>query len=376
MCNLLNKGLISFIVLSGLVLQVSAQDTTIVSIHVLTGLQFSLPRFKVNPGAKVKIVFSNTDDMDHNLVITQPDAREDVVNAALQLGDKGPEMNYIPKSSKVMWAIPVTAPEQTKVLDITAPEKGGIYPYVCTYPGHGYIMYGAMYVTTNANLPDIRNDTHIPPGRRQAEPVAANKPVQNMHQDHHEMNKPLHPYTPLAPYLYRVFINGASPAAIAVSLPRDLSYCWDAGTCRLRFAWKGGFLDNSDLWKGKGDALANVVGSIFFKDTTAYPLRVKYADAIPKVDYKGYRLINRYPEFHYTLNGLDVYELIAPKMDGSGLVRTFKIPKVHQAVWFVSGSEQEVIYHSSVGEWENGKLKLTAKQAREFTIVMIIPKKK
>ena len=182
--------------------------------------------------------------------------------------------------------------------------------------------------------------------------------------------KPLHPYKLVSPYLYRVFIEGASPAAIAVSLPGNLSYCWDASACKLRFAWSGGFLDNSELWKGKGDVLAKVVGALFFRDKTEFPLSIGNHDGIQVVDYKGYSLINRYPEFHYTLNGIDVYELIMPNNDGTGLIRKFRIPDGTKTVWFNTNATDGVSYISSVGKWKNGKLKLISKQALDFSITM------
>jgi putative heme-binding domain-containing protein len=37
-------------------------------------------------------------------------------------------------------------PRQSQRLAITAPSKPGVYPYVCTYPGHWRRMYGALYV--------------------------------------------------------------------------------------------------------------------------------------------------------------------------------------------------------------------------------------
>ena len=46
---------------------------------------------------------------------------------------------------------------------------------------------------------------------------------------------------------------GAGPAAIAVSLPNDLSYCWDAGSCRLRYAWQGEFLDPDGYFNKKAE---------------------------------------------------------------------------------------------------------------------------
>src|SRR6476469_11229911 len=103
-------------------------------------------------------------------------------------------------------------------------------------------MYGVMYVTPDSTLPDIRNDLDIPESRRQDDSVKERKEAQTQ-----AVPNP-HPYALIPPYLYHVFIEGASPAAIAVHLPNDLSYCWDAGTCRLSFACKGDFLDMSPLW--------------------------------------------------------------------------------------------------------------------------------
>lgn len=339
-------------------------------IKVETGLQFDVVRFNVKPGQGVKIILENTDDMDHNLVITRPGAREEVVMAALNLGEKGPAVNYIPKSAKVLWSIPVTAPHQGKSITFTAPAESGVYPYVCTYPGHGFVMYGAMYVNTTGKMPELEKDVNIPPARR-GEPMSEGEKHDDMHAGHHmpAVPKPLHPYTPVAPYLYRVFIDGASPAAIAVSLPAKLSYCWDAGTCRLRFAWKGGFLDNSDLWKGKGDALARVVGKVFFRDS-GFPFRLDETSRPAVTDYKGYQLLNRYPEFHYTVNGISIYELVKPAADGKGLSRTFRIPAAGKSMWFLTGQDEGITYTTSAGVWQDGKLKLTALQARKFTITM------
>lgn len=341
-----------------------ADSVITIAIKAVAGMQFDLARFQVPPGARVKLVLANTDDMSHNLLITAPGARLEVVNAALQLEEKGPASHYIPRSAQVLWAIPVVSPGQSKSITFTAPAKPGVYPYVCTYPGHGFVMYGAMYVGAAESLPALARDENIPPARRSADTPALHGPVASAPPR-------LHPYEPVAPYLYRVFMDDASPAAIAVRLPEDLSYCWDAAACRLRYAWKGGFVDLSAPWKGHADAVAKVVGTIFFRDNTAYPLRPGKAAALPQVAYKGYRLVNRYPEFHYTINGMDVYELIQARADGNGLVRTFRIPGNRQPLWFDTYANDEAVkYQASAGKWEKGKLKLSAKEARNFSITM------
>ncbi|WP_316812718.1 plastocyanin/azurin family copper-binding protein [Pedobacter heparinus] len=362
--------LLLFLLQAGHLLAQSNDPAIKVALKVIPGLQFDVVRFTVKPGAAVKLDFTNTDDMSHNFLITKPGTRLDVVNAAMQLEEKGPAMNYIPKSSNILWAIPILTPDQTKSLSFKAPLQPGAYPYVCTFPGHGFIMYGVMYVNADGKMPDLKSDPNIPPSRQEDKQMAMGKTdMQHMH--HNEKPAADHPYALISPYLYRIFMDDAGPAAIAVSLPQNLSYCWDAGVCRLRYAWKGGFLDNAAIWKGHADAAAKIIGTVFYRDKTTYPLRIGNPDEIPVAEYKGYRLIDRYPEFHYTLNGIDVYELILPKQDGKGLICKFRIPNAKQEIWFAAGTNDEAAtYEVSAGSWEREKLRLSPAQAREFSITI------
>lgn len=358
--------------------QPAAGQVTAIELKVLPGLQYDVVRFTVKPGAAVKLSFTNTDDMSHNLLITKPGARVNVVNAALALEEQGPAMNYVPKLAEVLWSIPVVSPDQTRSLSFKAPQKAGVYPYVCTFPGHGFVMYGAMYVNADGRMPDLKSDPNIPPSRQEEQAGSAGQAAAGQHDMHHMQGmqhpqKPAanHPYTPVPPYLYRIFMEDAGPAAIAVSLPQDLSYCWDAGLCRLRYAWKGGFVDNTGIWKGHADAVAKIVGTIFYREITSSPLRIGKPDELPLADYKGYRLVNKYPEFHYTLNGTDVYEMILPKEDGKGLVRKFRIPDARKTVWLACGKHNESeTYEASSGVWEKDKLKLSPQQARDFSVTI------
>jgi len=364
----MNNPLKLFVLFMALVCwnQAMSQETVkVIQIKVLPGLQYDVVRFQVKPGTKVKLVFTNTDDMDHNLLITRPGSREEVVNAALALGGNGPLKSFIPDISQVLWSIPVTSSEQVKSVEFVAPKEEGIYPYVCTYPGHGFVMYGAMYVSSKSGMPDIEKDLNIPPNRR-----TESKPEAKGHADH-ESAQVLNASSQKSPYLYRVYIDGASPAAIAVSLTENLSYCWDAGTCKLRFAWKGGFVDNTALWKGHRDAESLILGNVFYRDQVSYPLRIKDKNSIPKIDYKGYRLVDSYPEFHYTVNGLDVFELIKPKEDQTGFLRTFRIPDATTNVWFYFSEDDGIDYQASLGSLSNGVLELSSSQAKEFSVTMM-----
>src|SRR5688572_33076799 len=165
-----------------------------VSIKALTGLQYDVVRFRVKPGSTVRLTLTNVSDMGHNLIITKPGVRKNVVDSALLLAEKGPQMDFIPKTDEVLWSIPVISPGQAKSITFTAPAEPGIYPYVCTYPGHGFIMYGAMYVTQDETLPDIKNDLNIPESRRKDEVVEGGA------QTGDTTNSNPHPYALIPPY--------------------------------------------------------------------------------------------------------------------------------------------------------------------------------
>lgn len=351
----------------------SPAEVKTINIDAIPGLQYDVVRFTVKPGEAVKIVLTNKDDMGHNLLITAPESRLEVVNAALQLAEKGPRMDYIPELAQVLYSIPVIYGGESKSLSFTAPDTPGAYPYVCTYPGHGFIMYGVMYVSADGTMPDIKEDVNIPPARREEASTKANADKgATAHGTEHEA--PLHPYDPVPPYLYRVFAENSGLASIAVRLSDNLSYCWDATACRLNFAWTGEFLDNTDLWHGHKNAYAKVLGDIFYRDQTAFPLRMGNPDNVPEAEFKGYRLINRYPEFHYLLSGTEIYETIHPKADGTGLIREFSIPEIDKPVWFAVDPDDGVTYEASAGEWEKGQLKLSPEEAKAFTIIMTIKK--
>lgn len=326
------------------------EATVHIRLKAMKGLQYSLDRFSVKPGANVEITLINTGEMEHNLVFTQPNKRAQIVKLALKLGSRGPELHYVPKSDDVLWHISVLKPGDSQTISFKAPDEEGIYPYVCTYPGHGMTMYGAMYVT-NKDLTPLNEDT-------------------NMHQQEEVRQgaRQSHPYKIKPPYLMRIFMPDCGPAAIAVSLSDSLSYCWDAGSCKLRYVWLGGFLAHEDLWQRKGMEVAHINGTIFYKDKSEYPFRLGNKNRIPQVSFKGYRLINHYPEFHYQWDGVDVYELIKPDTAGSGIVRSFRIPKLTTPLWFVNVDSGRAAVSSPSGSWQKNALQLSTDEAKQFTI--------
>jgi putative heme-binding domain-containing protein len=119
---------------------------------------FDKERLVVQAGKPVEVVFENNDLMPHNFVITQPGALEEVgTQAEAQATQPGAaERHYVPDSPKVLVKSRLLQPRDAQKLDFRAPAKPGVYPYVCTYPGHWRRMYGALYVV--ADLDDYQAD--------------------------------------------------------------------------------------------------------------------------------------------------------------------------------------------------------------------------
>lgn len=109
---------------------------------------FDVKSFTVKPGQPVKLVFSNPDMMQHNLVIVKPGALEEVGVAGNEMAKdpEGIKKDFVPKSDKVLHATKLIDPKATAILRFRAPTQPGSYPYVCTFPGHWVIMNGVMEV--------------------------------------------------------------------------------------------------------------------------------------------------------------------------------------------------------------------------------------
>jgi putative heme-binding domain-containing protein len=108
-------------------------------------------RLVVQAGKPIEIVFENNDIMPHNFVIVEPGSLEEIgMLGETQATKPGAlEREFVPQSNRVMLASRLLQPRQTQRLTFEAPQAPGVYPYVCTYPGHWRRMYGALYVVEN-----------------------------------------------------------------------------------------------------------------------------------------------------------------------------------------------------------------------------------
>ena len=106
----------------------------------------------IQAGKPVEFLLENSDLMPHNFAILQPGSLEEIglMSEAQAQQPAFAAQHYIPSSNKVLAKSSLLQPRDSQKLSFTAPSKAGVYPIVCTYPGHWRRMYAALYV-----VPDL-----------------------------------------------------------------------------------------------------------------------------------------------------------------------------------------------------------------------------
>ena len=319
-----------------------------ITIRAIEGLQFDPPRAKMEPGQAVLFRFLNRDpsDQPHNFIIIKPGSLAEIQKASMQIDADSIARGYIPEHEAVLASTKLLTADQSEEFVFVAPEEPGVYHYVCSYPGHAMVMYGALYIGEKTG--SIENDENIPQFARDR--------VKRLATARKEVTRPA---------VRRLFMKEVGPAAIAVALKDEMNYCWDAGNCRLRQAWSGDFLDEGDMSRSNGNRQAGIQGEKFWDssgDEVTYTIQL--ADSTVKPDFKGYRLIDGQPEFRYLMGELEVTEFITSTPDG--IVSQIKIMNAKTPVKiYVKGA-----ITSNVGERDGDYLIVDPKDAADLKLTI------
>ena len=332
------------------------QKARVVSMSMAEGLRFYPPRFEAKPGEFLQLQIENIDPshLSHNFVVVRPGKVQEIVQLAMGMGDAGIVKGFVPQHPAIIAASPkVVDPEKKLQVSFQVPDELGVYGYVCTVPGHGMIMYGAMYV--GVPMPALAKDTNIPQ-------VSLEKGLAGGGR---------------RPFVQRMFLPNAGPAAIAVALPGNQNFCFDAGSCSVRYAWTGPFLDAAPYWRGNGSAVADL-GDAPWWTGEVFPLLLSGGKVTAaKAKFLGYTLIEGIPEFHFRVGKQDVFERVTAF--DKGLDLHFRLPGMDQKVSFVGGTGA-FTWSSTVGEFRNGTLEVSPDKSREFQVrlesnALLIPSK-
>ncbi|MFN0127993.1 MAG: plastocyanin/azurin family copper-binding protein [Verrucomicrobiales bacterium] len=135
----------------------AASETKVIIGVVPAVMQYDKKAFTVKAGDKVRILFINKAcPLQHNLIIVKPgtDAKFGTAADKMIVADPTAAMAklYIPDDAESKAAIvaagkKLIGPGQNEEIAFTAPADPGEYPYLCTFPGHRFLMKGVMTVT-------------------------------------------------------------------------------------------------------------------------------------------------------------------------------------------------------------------------------------
>jgi len=132
----------------------SERDKTI-RIQAAAELQFAQKEITVTAGKSLQLVFENPDVMLHNFLLIKPGTLDKVgaLADAMAADPKAAERHYVPDTEDVLLSSTLLGPGAEETLEFTAPDEPGIYPYICTFPGHWRLMKGEMKVVPAAPKP-------------------------------------------------------------------------------------------------------------------------------------------------------------------------------------------------------------------------------
>jgi azurin len=326
-----------------------------VEITMRGGMRFEPASFEAKPGEELVIAVKNLDYQPHNFALLKPGTREDVVRVATMLdAHRGAANDWVPSHPAILAHTALVSQNrgpgaQSVELRVRLPKTRGVYPFVCTIPGHGAFMYGAIYVGVSSEKAETGRVAPVVPtniageGRR--------------------------------PFVQRIYMPDASPAAIAVSLPgkSQENYCWDAAESRLRYVWRGPFIDAAVHWASQGTKLARFDSTPWWRAPKGeFPLRFETSDSpAPTTQFLGYRTTPVGPEFHYRAGTAEVFERITARRAGSGIDVHMRIVGATGPVFYRAGSDSTVRWTSSTGTWSGDTLALTRVQAADFTVSLV-----
>ena len=126
----------------------ASKDPLQVTLKTLTAqMKFDQTEIVVPPGERVVIKFENPDDMPHNVVFCKPGTDLDqMVLKMLEKPEEAMKRDFLPDDPRVWLKSRLLAPHESQILEFTAPQETGDYPFVCSFPGHAATMKGSLKV--------------------------------------------------------------------------------------------------------------------------------------------------------------------------------------------------------------------------------------
>lgn len=178
------------------------------------------------------------------------------------------------------------------------------------------------------------------------------------------------------PLVVRANLPDAPSRSIAVGLLNGINYVFDPETCSVRYGWFGQFLDagpNRGHGRGRGGAPCVLLGKKFNVGDTGAGLTQGTHDTKPR--FIGYTRKGDAPTMIYKTNGVTVKQTIRGATGGLGLEYTFELDRTPDTPVGLAFNPGGLKLSSSAGRWNDGKLTVFAKDAKRFTVTVLVDTK-
>lgn len=172
------------------------------------------------------------------------------------------------------------------------------------------------------------------------------------------------------PAIQRTFMPESHPGSFAITFPNGPSVCLDPVRGGINYIWDGDFVDLRPRWLTKQGEPARIAGKIFYREKLWQPLREGAPSRVSEFHFRGYALKQGQPEFHYEIDGRDVFETLSASPDGTTLTRHFRVGAGRGSLWITPESQPDadVVHTGLTVDGPSACFASTA--AGEFTIVI------
>ncbi len=122
----------------------SSPDLTVEIETLGNQMKYNVVKIKAKKNSTLLIKFKNNATlpvMKHNIIVLNSEDAIDAVGTAALSAE-----NNIPDHPSIIASSSMVGPGESTELLISIPDQPGVYPYICTYPGHYQVMQGKIIV--------------------------------------------------------------------------------------------------------------------------------------------------------------------------------------------------------------------------------------
>jgi hypothetical protein len=159
---------------------------------------------------------------------------------------------------------------------------------------------------------------------------------------------------------------GQIDRAINVGIPGGLNFTFDAVACRLKYAWKGPFLDAGPAWNGRGGNPVKAGGEQLVTLKSGHSIRVGNATDVPLPRFLGYRLEQHMPVFRYRTGNATIEHRIS--VSDTRVTQTFHVKGATANVFYAGDDDSK--FSSKTGKRVGNTIGYQKADVVEFEIAI------